>query len=48
MTKNQFCSYCDSYIKRGIPCKKKHKTIVPFNVSCNKWKPRNKNKLKVL
>ncbi|KKN90910.1 hypothetical protein LCGC14_0224940 [marine sediment metagenome] len=42
------CAKCDSYKKRGTPCEEGNTTIVPFNVSCDKWTPRTKNKPKVI
>jgi len=34
------CINCGYYIKgvrRGIPCKKGHSTIVPYNISCDNF-----------
>lgn len=42
------CAHCDFYKSRGFPCGMGHRTIVPYNVSCDQWKIRNLNKPKVI
>lgn len=42
-----YCAYCDHYKNRKEPCVMGHSTIVPFNMSCDEWTPRNKDKPEV-
>ena len=36
------CAFCTSYVDRSLPCLKNHRTIVPYNVSCDQWSIRSK------